>query len=1109
MGEKAEEILERFQLAEKEVKSYSVVLERFDSHFIPRRNIIYERSCFLRRRQQTGENVAAFVTALHSLAKSCEWGTLSEEMILMVLIIGMRDQKLSDQLQLNLKLTLESAITTIGQAEEIARQRADLHGNGLATVEEVCHLNDKRDSRGNSSRSFGNQNQTFVEKKCWFCGNLFHDRSKCPARNSKCNNCGVQGHYSKVCRRGKQNQESGGRRRINEVAEDEDSESANCVFIGAVETSVNNRDAPWVIQVKVGCCDVNFKVDTGADVTVLPAGSAAIRGKKLRKPLKKLCGPDKQPLKVIGVCDLLLCYKGRQSNETIYIVQDLATPLLGRPAIHNLNLINLNGTLGTIAKETPTSWKKEFPKLFTGLGTIPGEYKICLKPDATPRAISTPRSVALPLLQAVEEELNKMVKSGVITAVEDASDWCAPMVVVPKPSGKIRICVDLTHLNRGVKREFHPIPKIEHTLGQLAGAKVFSKLDANSGFWQVPLSVESRPLTTFLTPFGRFQFQRSSPTIISADASSYGLGSVLIQEQDDNSKRPVAYASRSLSRAERRYANIEREALALTWACEKFKDFITGMKISIETDHKPLVPIFTTKDFDDLTPRLQRFRIRMMRYSFEIFYIPGKQLVAADALSRKPLHYDEKDELEEETTAYVRFVTENIPLTDVYLKKVLREQRIDPVCMALREYIESGWPNKNQLIPELKTYWSVQDELSVQDHLLLRGCRLVIPTTLQKEVLLRIHDGHLGITKCRLRARQAVWWPGMSSQIEHLIRSCPECVQERHNRHKPMMPSEFPQRPWQILAMDLFKLEEKWFIVITDYFSRYFELAELGGLKQANIIQACKVAFSRHGIPETVRSDNGPQFQLLKTSEFQQFAKTYGFVLVTSSPRYAQSNGFVEAAVKIAKMHLKKSPEDPYKAILSYRTTPLANGFSPAELLMNRKLRSTLPMTTKLLEEIPDFSRLRKTEEKLKENQKLQYDRRHGTHDLAPLQAGDPVWIIDLRIHGTVVQKADEPRSYIIRTVRGTFRRNRWHLVPAPYFKDAEEEEIREEIYKPTERQLSPSKIGSPLQTSNTPASPIQEIPKSPLPSVSQSPSNTGIQTRSGRTIHPPKKLNL
>ena len=121
-------------------------------------------------------------------------------------------------------------------------------------------------------------------------------------------------------------------------------------------------------------------------------------------------------------------------------------------------------------------------------------------------------------------------------------------------------------------------------------------------------------------------------TIVSADASSFGLGSVLLQRQLIGEMQPVAYASRSMTDTERRYAQIEKEALDTTWALEHWADLLIGMHFRVETDHLPLVPLISTKLLDELPIRIQRFRMWLMRYSFSIVHVPGKYLYTTDAL---------------------------------------------------------------------------------------------------------------------------------------------------------------------------------------------------------------------------------------------------------------------------------------------------------------------------------------------------------------------------------------------------------------------------------------------------------------------------------------------
>ena len=159
---------------------------------------------------------------------------------------------------------------------------------------------------------------------------------------------------------------------------------------------------------------------------------------------------------------------------------------------------------------------KRFSHLFCGLGKLKDNYTIKLRKDAQPFSLTTPRRIALPLLPKVKAELQRMEDLGVISKVKEPTEWCAGMVVVPKANGKVRICVDLTKLNESVCRERHILPSVEQTLAQIGGAKIFSKLDANSGFWQVELTKESAILTIFITPFGRFCFNRLPFGITSA-----------------------------------------------------------------------------------------------------------------------------------------------------------------------------------------------------------------------------------------------------------------------------------------------------------------------------------------------------------------------------------------------------------------------------------------------------------------------------------------------------------------------------------------------------------------------------------------------------------------
>ena len=188
-------------------------------------------------------------------------------------------------------------------------------------------------------------------------------------------------------------------------------------------------------------------------------------------------------------------------------------------------------------------------------------------------------------------------------------------------------------------------------------------------------------------------FDPNLETAVSADASSFGLSAVLKQKNPDGEYKPVAYISRSLTPTEQRYAQIEKEALAFTWACERLSDYLIGLPFHIWTDHKPLVPLFSTKELEQIPIRVQRYRLRMMRFSFTIAHRPGKELIIADALSRSPSQNStdpDSDLLHQEADAFVRMVMQSLPATENRIKQIRDCQQQDETCKLVTSYCLSS-----------------------------------------------------------------------------------------------------------------------------------------------------------------------------------------------------------------------------------------------------------------------------------------------------------------------------------------------------------------------------------------------------------------------------------
>ncbi|KAK7886282.1 hypothetical protein WMY93_025903 [Mugilogobius chulae] len=514
----------------------------------------------------------------------------------------------------------------------------------------------------------------------------------------------------------------------------------------------------------------------------------------------------------------------------------------------------------------------------------------------------------------------------------------------------------------------------------------------------------------------------AKPTKISTDASKDGLGAVLLQKTDEK-WQPVAYASRSMTETEKRYAQIEKETLGLVFGCGKFHSYVYGLPtFTAETDHKPLISI-RKKNLNDMSPRIQRMMMSLQRYDFELIYTPGKYIVLADALSRAPAPNSETSEsiTAEDAEAHIKMITASLPATDSMLQQIVKETAMDSTLNKVTHCIRNDWTKG--VCPQ---FFPVRAELCMSNGLLLRNNRIVIPQTMRKDMLHRLHEGHLGVEKCKRRAREAIYWPGINKDIEEMIQKCEICLKHHYKQVKePMLVPELPTAPWEKVGTDLFHLHGKDYLLLIDYYSNYPEIAQLTSTTAQSVITHLKGFFARHGIPHCVVSDNGPQYD---SGEFKDFAKQYGFKHVTSSPLYPQANGQAEKGVQIVKRLLKKAKDgegDPYLALLSYRAAPLECGASPAELLMGRKLRTTLPQIT-----VHNNKNWIDKKKKLKHRQKMAYDK--STRRLEPLFERDSV-----RIEGpdcwdrkaTVLSEVG-PRSFVVETEDGQrIRRNRRSLL--------------------------------------------------------------------------------
>lgn len=442
-------------------------------------------------------------------------------------------------------------------------------------------------------------------------------------------------------------------------------------------------------------------------------------------------------------------------------------------------------------------------------------------------------------------------------------------------------------------------------------------------------------------------FDGKAPVIVSADASPYGVGAVLSIVTNEG-ERPVAFASRSLSKAEKNYSQLDREGLALVFGVKKFHSFLYGRPFILETDHKPLLGILgKNKPLPDAAPpRMVRWKVTLDGYQYDLVYTPGKQQANSDALSRLPI--PDKPGV----TPPCADVVKLLEVVDSSLVKVDAIQswtRKDPTLSAVVHHTQQGWPSSTNLDPELQTYRSKEAELSVHDGCLLWGCRVIIPPQGRQNVLQLLHDGHPGMCAMKRLARERVWWPGIDADIEETVKVCNTCQQLQPNMPKvPISPRKYPDGPWHRIHMDYAgPIDGKMLLVIVDSFSKWPDVWITSSVSAQDTIDSVRLTFATHGLPKVVVTDNAGCFA---GEEFAIFMKAHRIKHLFSPPRHPSSNGQAESMVKQVKIGLKKQRTAPLivrltRWLFKYRSTPHSTtGRTPCEMLFNRKLRTHLDL---------------------------------------------------------------------------------------------------------------------------------------------------------------------
>ncbi|PIO72335.1 zinc knuckle [Teladorsagia circumcincta] len=670
---------------------------RFTNHILPRRaaeipladtvktlqelfghntSVFARRYAYLKT-QCNGESLRDYTGLVNRRHEMAEFNAITaEQMKCLVWICGLAAPEYADirthalrKLESNPETTLRELSTEIQQVLDI-RQDAKLLGSPPSPAVPLSEVN-----AVNVKKSYSKE----PPSPCFRCGGP-HWAKECDFMEKRCHACNRVGHKKGFCK-------NFNRRRTPNLKRKR--KKANQVVIAASTTADIGPIKRIYRTVEINGASTRMRLDTGADVTLLSCKDWTAMGRpRLLPPLFTLKCANGKKINVRGQFNCIFTIDGRQGRGTCHVAD--TSSLLGldwiaqvEPLFHRLigsiTCSAISGsTLSAVRTSLTARLQKQFPAVFApGLGCCTkSKAFLKLKPDATP-VFRKARPVPYAVQPRITQELDRLVTANVLTPVEH-SEWAAPVVVVQKKNGTIRLCADFsTGLNDALEQHQHPLPTPDDIFTKLNGGRYFSQLDLAEAYLQMEVDEESRPLLTINThrglyrlnrlPFGVkaapaiFQQQMDTltagldglvnfygtfvrelhnlrapldaltkkdaayiwspdcqscfdrikktlksdlllahydptlPLIVAADASNYGVGAVLSQRFPDGSEKAVYHASRALTPAQKKYSQIEKEALAIVFAVQKFHRFVHGRHFTLRTDHKPLISIFGSR----------------------------------------------------------------------------------------------------------------------------------------------------------------------------------------------------------------------------------------------------------------------------------------------------------------------------------------------------------------------------------------------------------------------------------------------------------------------------------------------------------------------------------
>ena len=425
----------KFEENEKELE-YDLVIKKFEEICNPKKNETFMRYKFLPTRQSEGQSVDNFITALKTAARDCYFGDIEDSLVRDMIVIGTKDSKLQERLLRATDLTLGDAVK-YAKSVEATQQHAEFMKTCSNKPSSSIDYMRKQPVKPQMSQSFSEKRNMSSTPEhinnCKFCS-YSHPRGSCPAYTRTCNTCNTKGHFSRCGPKSKQVRVVEEQFSANEASSDEeecDTFTDFNFFVGALDDNDKSSNE-WNIELEINNTNVSFKIDTGAQVNVLSVQTI----KSLQKPAKihptdiKLTAYNGSAIDVLGKCITRVTKKGRSYPVQFIVSKNHTTPILGLKTCTDMNLIKR-----VMAVVPQNDYVAQYRNCFGPIGTLPGTHHITLDANAKP-VVQPPRRIPVAMQGQLKEELDNMVKMGIIKKTTEPTDWVSSLVVVQKPNGK-------------------------------------------------------------------------------------------------------------------------------------------------------------------------------------------------------------------------------------------------------------------------------------------------------------------------------------------------------------------------------------------------------------------------------------------------------------------------------------------------------------------------------------------------------------------------------------------------------------------------------------------------------------------------------------------------